>query len=255
MHQTDQTMKQIFTFVPAFALTLSLAAQNTYTATYAGGDIQSDITFTALPGNSSCPAQLTVNVPAGETIDSAVVDYTYFSSLAGFGSPAMQRSQLRCITTGMSETQLAVAVNPGLTLANYHRTVTIANGLSTGPVTFEMHAGNTGLLGGPCTSLHTINNNTWTITVHTSGGTTGLRAAGPDDVKLWIDGMEQLRGAGLATGPITVNVHDAMGRLVVQRTTEPTNGAFELALPETPIGVLLVLVEQGNTRIERRLIR
>lgn len=243
--------------IPCLALLASLqsTAQNVYTATYTAGDIQSDITFTALPGSSSCPAQLTVNVPAGETIDSAVVSYTYFSSLAGFGSPAMQRSQIRCITTGQQEAQLAVAVNPGLTTANYLRTITIANGLSTGPVTFEMHAGNTGLLGGPCTSLHTINNNTWTIAVHTSGGTTGLASVAPDAPRLWIDGAAQLRGAGLSRGSITVTVHDAMGRLILQHTAEPLNGGFELALPEGANGVLLVSVAQGDARIERRLAR
>ncbi|MCC7502798.1 MAG: hypothetical protein IT229_09735 [Flavobacteriales bacterium] len=248
-------MKHIATFVLAVTLALPLIAQNSYTATYTAGDIQSDITFTALPGNSSCPAQLTVNIPAGETIDSAVVDYTYFSSLAGFGSPTMQRSQLRCITTGQAETQLAVAVNPGLTLANYHRTVTIANGPSSGPVTFEMHAGNTGLLGSPCTSLHTVNNNTWTITVHTSSGTTGLPTVKTDDLKVWFDGVERLRGTGLSTAQVKVSVYDALGRQLVQRMVTPLNGAFELALPETATGVLLVLVEQGSARIERRLVR
>lgn len=239
----------------ALLTTMRATAQNVYTATYTAGDIQSDITFTALPGSSSCPAQLAVNLPAGETIDSAVVSYTYFSSLAGFGSPTMQRSQIRCITTGQAETQLAIAVNPGLTTANYLRTLTIANGLSTGPVIFEMHAGNTGLLGGPCTSLHTINNNTWTITVHTSGGTTGLQPMSTDDVRLWFDGSDQLRGSGLSAGPVTVNLYDAMGRPLLQRTTEPLNGAFELAFPERATGVFLVLVEQGSTRIERRIVR
>jgi hypothetical protein len=247
-------MKHLFLGL-ALLTTVQANAQNVYTATYTAGDIQSDITFTALPGSSSCPAQLTVNVPTGETIDSAVVSYTYFSSLAGFGSPAMQRSQIRCITTGQAETQLALAVNPGLTTANYLRTLTIANGLSTGPVTFEMHAGNTGLLGGPCTSLHTINNNTSTIAVHTSGGTTGLASIATDGMDLWLDGMDGLRAEGLSNDPATVRVHDAMGRLIMERAVLPVNGSLRLSLPEGLPGVLMVTVDQNGARVERRLAR
>jgi hypothetical protein len=247
-------MKHLFLGL-ALVTAVHARAQNTYTATYTAGDIQSDIGFTALPGSSSCPAQLTVNVPAGETIDSSVVRYTYFSSLAGFGSPTMQRSQIRCITTGQAETQLALAVNPTLTTANYLRTLTIANGLSTGPVTFEMHAGNTGLLGGPCTSLHTINNNTWIVTVHTSGGTTGLASTNAKDAQLWLDGADRLRAVGLAGAPTNVRILDAMGRLLLEREVLPVNGSFELPLPEGAPGVMLVVVDQGGARLERRLAR
>jgi hypothetical protein len=247
-------MKHLFLGL-ALVTTVHARAQNAYTATYTVGDIQSDIGFTTLPGGSSCPAQLTVNVPAGETIDSAVVSYTYFSSLAGFGSPTMQRSQIRCITTGQAETQLAIAVNPGFTTASYLRTITIANGLSTGPVTFEMHAGNTGLIGGPCTNLHTINNNTWSVTVHTSGGTTGLATTDATGAKLWLDGSDRLRAEGLSAAPTNVRIHDAMGRLLMESEVLPMNGSLELSLPEGAPGVMLVVVDQGSARLERRLAR
>ena len=145
-------------------------------------------------------------------------------------------------------------MNPGLTLANYLRTITTAEGLSSGPVTFEMHAGNTGPIGAPCTSLHTINTTTSTITVRTAGGTTGLPAAAPEVVKLWFDGPEQLGGAGLEPGPCTVSVREAMGRTVAQRTMTILSGAFEMALPESANGILLVVADQESTRIERRLM-
>lgn len=57
-------MKHLFLGL-ALVNTVHARAQNAYTATYTVGDIQSDIGFTTLPGGSSCPAQLTVNVPAG----------------------------------------------------------------------------------------------------------------------------------------------------------------------------------------------
>ena len=66
-------MKHLVTSVTAFTLTLSLSAQNPYMVTYMACDIRSDISCTALPGNSTCAAQLTVNVRAGETINSSAV--------------------------------------------------------------------------------------------------------------------------------------------------------------------------------------
>jgi len=245
---------KLLTLVALLTLTaIQAGAQNQYTATYTAGDIQSDISFTSLPGASTCPASLTVNVPMGETIDSAVVNYTYFSSLAGFGSPSMQRSQIRCTTTGQAETQLAVAVNPGMTTASYQRTLTLANGLSTGPVTFAMHAGNTGILGSPCTSLHVINNNTWTITVYTTGGSTGLATTEAEDPTMWLNAAGELQLAGLSNAPASVRVLDAMGRLVLVSTVNLENGSGTLALPNGTTGVLIVLVDQDGVRTERRL--
>jgi hypothetical protein len=248
-------MKTLLMLVPACLLASALAAQNTYTATYTAGDIQSDISFTGLPGASSCPAQLTVNVPAGEMIDSAVVSYTYFSSLAGFGSPTMQRSQVRCITTGQAETQLALAVNPGLTTATYQRTINLANGPSSGPVTFEMHAGNTGLLGSPCTSLHAIVNNTWTITVHTSAMGTGIGAPDTDAIRTWADGDDQLQVAGLPDGALRISVMDLQGRLLMDRSTVVMGGATNLQLPDIAQGALLVRLEQAGAVTIRRVVR
>lgn len=247
-------MKHLTTFLLAGLSAAPLAAQNSYSATYTAGDIQSDISFTSLPGSSGCPAQLTVNVPAGEMIDSAVVSYTYFSSLAGFGSPTMQRSQVRCITTGQAEPQLAVAVNPGMTTATYQRTLNLANGPSTGPVTFAMHAGNTGLLGSPCTSLHAIVNNTWTITVHTSAMSTAIGAADPDAVRVWADDVDQLRVTGAGDGALRISVMDLQGRALLERTTEVVGGSALFHLPIRSSGMVVVRLEMDGVALIRRVM-
>jgi len=246
-------MKHLFLGL-ALLTTVQATAQNVYTATYTAGDILSDMDFQTLPGTSICPASLTVPVPAGAFIDSARVTYSFFSSFAGFGSPTQQRSWIRCLTTGQDEAQMALVGAFVGTTANYSRPLNLANGVSTGPVEFQMHPGNTGLFGGNCSNYHYIVNNTWTITVFTSGST-DISAAPAADVKLWLDGADRLHAAGLSDAPATVRVLDALGRVLVERTIRPERGALDLSLPSGPAGVIVVLVDQEGSRLERRVAR
>ncbi|MCX8148144.1 fibronectin type III domain-containing protein [Thermaurantimonas aggregans] len=157
----------------------SVAAQNTYyleygplsgsqTFTYTAGDIQSDRNFTSLPGSSTCPGVMTINLPIGVTVDSISVEYDF--TAVGSGWMSEQRSQLRCITTGQSEAQLFSGTGTTTGTLTYNRTgLTIANGVVTGPLVFELHAGRTFGGSGCDASFNFIPNNTWKITVFYTG--------------------------------------------------------------------------------------
>ncbi|MFN4298182.1 MAG: fibronectin type III domain-containing protein [Thermaurantimonas sp.] len=157
----------------------SIAAQNTYylgygslsgsqTFTYTAGDIQSDRNFTALPGSSACPGVMTINLPLGVTVDSIRVEYNF--TAVGSGWMSEQRSQLRCITTGQSEAQLFSGTGTTTGTMTYVRSgLTIANGVVTGPLVFQLHAGRTFGGSGCDASFNFIPNNTWKITVFYTG--------------------------------------------------------------------------------------
>ena len=67
-------------------------AQQFYTLTYSQGDIGGPANYTtATP--TTCPGILTFNnIPLGMRVDSVQVSYDFFTSMAGFGNPGMQRS-------------------------------------------------------------------------------------------------------------------------------------------------------------------
>ena len=154
-----------------------LSNAQVYTQTYSAGDINGvgDVQ-TSTAQTSPCPGVITfTGLPAGIVVDSVNVVYDFFSTMAGFQSPFDQRSYIRCTTTGISESTLALANVQGIaTVANYNRTISIANGpLTSTTLTFELHAGTTSLIPGSCTgSGHLVLNNSWTVTVYTSGSAT-----------------------------------------------------------------------------------
>ncbi len=166
-------MKRTLFISIAFTAGPFLQAQ-VYTQTYTGGNINGvSQVQTSTSQVSPCPGIITfTGIPAGVNVDSVIVTYDFFSTLAGFQSPAEQRSYINCTTTGMSEASLALAppAGPGVTTVTYTRTLLLANGPVTGNLTFELHAGTTALIPGSCTgSGHWVVNNTWVITVYTSG--------------------------------------------------------------------------------------
>ena len=63
-----------------------------YSTTYNTGDISGPSGYTtATP--TSCPGTLVINnIPNGRIIDSVVMNYTFFTTLAGFQSVVNQRS-------------------------------------------------------------------------------------------------------------------------------------------------------------------
>ncbi|MCX8149294.1 T9SS type A sorting domain-containing protein [Thermaurantimonas aggregans] len=154
----------------------SVSAQNTYylgygtgsfaqTFTYSAGDIPSDYGFQSLPGSSSCPGVMTVHLPLGVHIDSISVEYSFTAASGAW--MIEQRSQLRCLTTGLSENQLYSGVGQLGGTMNYARSgLTIANGVVNGPIVFQLHAGRTWGGSGCNVTYNFIPNNTWKITVY-----------------------------------------------------------------------------------------
>ena len=160
-------MNKVSFSILAIGIASVVNAQNMYTAVYSAGEILSDVAMQTVPIDVTCPGTLVVNVPAGEIVDSTVVSYDFWSSMAGFGSPTQQRSYLKCPTTGVDEPSLTLCSNCQPTTESYQRTTMIANGVSSGSITFELHLGNTSLFGNSCDFNHHVVNNTWTLTVYT----------------------------------------------------------------------------------------
>jgi len=157
-------------------LTISIPSQaQVYSATYNAGNISGPAGFiTAAP--TTCPGTLTLNnIPNGRVIDSVVMSYTFFTTLAGFQSVVNQRSYVACPTFSTTETQLTQPSNPGPgTQVQYNRRVTIADGLTVnGPLTFIMYVGSADALAfANCSNAqNVIMNGTWTVNVYTSAVT------------------------------------------------------------------------------------
>jgi PKD repeat protein len=142
--------------------------------TYTAGDISTDFGFQTLPGSSTCPGSLTVNIPAGATITSVDVQYQMTAQNNGYMSE--QRSELRCVSSGGTNEGIITSGSGNSTgTYSYNRTgLTIANGVTGGGnINFQLHAGRTWLGGTPnCnTTYNKVNNNTWIVTVHYTPGT------------------------------------------------------------------------------------
>lgn len=163
--------------MPKLLLLLSLLFSYTlqaqmYSATYNTGNISGPAGFTTA-SPTSCPGTLTLsNIPNGRRIDSVVMSYTFFTTLAGFQSVVNQRSYVACPTFSATETQLTQPNNPGPgTQVPYSRRVTIADGMTVnGPLTFIMYAGSADPLAfANCSNAqNVIMNNTWVVNVYTS---------------------------------------------------------------------------------------
>lgn len=242
-------------FVPCVALLLttsSISAQNVYTATFTADTALADKQFTSWPGQSMCPAELTVAVPAGEWVDSTRIQYTYFSSLAGFGGTSLQRSAVKCLTNGTDEGQLFLCQQCNITTDNYNRIATIANGPTSGPITFQLHLGTTRLIGPNCSTYDIVPAGTWTMTVyaHSSalgaeeGPLTGLHISANDGA---------LRIDGLPEGPVRIRLMDSTGRLLSSAQVIASPGIFTLPIADRAAGVLLVEVSSSGAHTTRKV--
>ncbi|UOK43653.1 MULTISPECIES: T9SS type A sorting domain-containing protein [Flavobacterium] len=132
--------------------------------TYTGADINTEFASPAptTASSNSCPATLTINVPAGYQIASTDVSYSMTAASGGYMSE--QRSLLLCTTSSTSEAALASGVGNSGTYS-YNRTgLNIANGL-TGNVSFELRAWRTWGGTGCGTNYNKVDNNSWKITV------------------------------------------------------------------------------------------
>lgn len=154
-----------------FALLVFVSSIDIYsqsaTATYSLGDGSTDRNFTSLPGASSCPLSLTVNIPDGAEVLS--VDVSYSMTAIGNAWISEQRSELRCVSPGgVNENILHPGLGNYTGTYDYQRTgLDIANNVvGGGDIVFELHAGRTFGGSGCGTSLNYVNNNSFTVTVH-----------------------------------------------------------------------------------------
>lgn len=134
--------------------------------TYSGGDINTLYAETQLSINStnSCPGTISIDVPQGYKVQSAIVAYNMTSASAAFMSE--QRSILFCTTSNKSESSIALGAGNSTGTFTYERTgLNIANGLK-GTVNFELRGWRT-WGGGGCSTLYSkIDSNSWTITLN-----------------------------------------------------------------------------------------
>lgn len=136
------------------------------TATYSAGDINTEYSDYPGPDNtsvSSCPAVLTVSIPAGYKVVSTKVAYSMTAQANAYMSE--QRSILVCTTNNTKETNVSEGAGGLEGTFSYERSgLTIANDL-TGTASFQMHAwrmwGDQSL--GCDASYNKVDNNTWKV--------------------------------------------------------------------------------------------
>ena len=134
--------------------------------TYTSGDIQTDASFTSLPGTSSCAGSMVLTIPAGDWIDS--VDVYYDMSTASNGWMSEQRSWLYSPTTGTGESTITNGSGSTTGTQSYSRTSLSFANTGTGSVTFELHAGRTFGSSGCTVSHNLVDNGTWIVVAYHS---------------------------------------------------------------------------------------
>ncbi len=159
-------------FIALVALCIGLTspsqAQSTTIATYTTGHISSDFFTGSVPitQNSTCPATLTVPVPAGRFVTSVDVEYDF--EALGFTWQREQSSYLECVTTNIKEASVSLGPNVSASgTVAYNRTgLTIANGVvPSGGLQFKLHAFRSFSASGCNTTTQRVVNNTFKITV------------------------------------------------------------------------------------------
>lgn len=136
--------------------------------TYNSGDIQTDASFSSLPGTSSCAGSMVLTIPAGDWIDS--VDVYYDMTAQGGAWQSEQRSWMYSPTTGTGES--AITNGPSINSAgtnSYSRTSLSFANTGTGNVTIEIHGGRTWPNGSGCnTTYNKIDDGTWIVVAYHS---------------------------------------------------------------------------------------
>ena len=150
-----------FTFTTAFQ-----CPPNAVCGTYTSGDIDSDRSFTAIPGTSSCPATITLTIPSGDWVDS--VDVYYDMTAGGGGWMSEQRSWIYCTNTTQGESSInSGSGGTGGTFSYNRNSLSFAN-TATGNVSFEMHAGRTFGGSGCNTTYNKVDDGTWLVVAYHS---------------------------------------------------------------------------------------
>jgi|GEM_PF-1089515 len=215
-----------FTFTTAFQCPAGAVC-----GTYTSGDIQTDASFTALPGTSSCAGSMVLTIPAGDWIDS--VDVYYDMTAQGGAWRSEQRSWMYSPSTGQGES--AITSGPALNSAgshSYSRTSLSFANTATGNVTFEIHGGRTWPTNSGCnTTYNKIDDGTWLVVAYhslapsctppnsltatnitSSSADLGWTATGTEtqwDIEYGAQGFTQ--GAGTTVSAVTTNPYSLTG--------------------------------------------
>lgn len=166
-------MKRLITYltIALFTFTFYLTNAQSTSATFSTGNISSEF-VAGFPGpttanNSTCPGNLTVNVPVGVLVTGVDVEYDYEAT--GFNFMNEQASYLECVTTNLKESAISVGTGGFAGTQSYNRTgLNMANGIApAGGIQFRLHAFRT--FGGfpLCAATgQRVLNNTFKVTVH-----------------------------------------------------------------------------------------
>lgn len=141
--------------------------QTVQTSTYVSGNIESDRSFTFLPGASTCFGSMSFAVPSGEQIYQVDVSYDMTASSGAWLSE--QRTWLYSPSIGAGEATITNGFGGSTSgTSSYSRTITFANGFSGATFDLELHVGRT-WGGSACQSGYNyIENGTWIVTVYSA---------------------------------------------------------------------------------------
>ena len=170
------------------------------------------------------------------------IEFVYGPAVASTGTPGRRYINVGLKGSGLNQGQVLVATK--LISSSWNSTL-----FQNAPYTGSYYSISNQTL--PVTgSLYHFNPSTATATLSsTSAGFTAEASPVPFSDHLTL----QLRTP--AAGPLTLTLHDAVGRLIRETTTSATAGANTVSLPETaglPAGVYLLTVRQsGNIQVIR----
>ncbi|MCB9168986.1 MAG: hypothetical protein H6594_01385 [Flavobacteriales bacterium] len=224
-------MRNVIPLALLFASPLFGQTSHAYTQVY-GDSVFADTAFTTYPGTSACPGAVTIAFPLGEVVDSVHVVYVFYSYPSyGGGTVAMERSLLRCTNTGLDEGALTTCTTCSPLGEHYERTTSIANGVSSGSVTIELHLGSTRSTSAPnCSVYDQVEMGLWSTTVYTHVTGAGIAEEHIGPGMAWT-------GSALRIGPVTgtpllLEVLDLSGRTVWAERVGPSSGPMDVRLPE-----------------------
>ena len=136
----------------------------TVSATYTAGDIPTS--YGSYDPTCSGASELTVTLPAG-TWEVTSVDVAYSMTSLGGGWMMEQMSRLASVTTGVAEASFTPGAGYTGTMPYLRNGVTIANGIFSGNLVFELQAYRTYGTTPACgTTYNKVDNNTFSVTVH-----------------------------------------------------------------------------------------
>ncbi len=242
-------MRRSVPLVVLFTHGLYAQTWNSYLA-YSTDSVFADTAFVSNPGSSACPGSVTINFPVGEVVDSVHVAYDFWSyaSLGG-GTGPMQRALLRCPTTGLDEGALTLCGACSPDGEHYERSTSIANGVSSGSVTIELHLGTTRSTSAPNCSLYDmVELGQWQTTVYTHIGTIGMEEGAITAHLAWTGDVLRI---DRAQGSSILEVMDGSGRTIWERHIAQGASEMEVHLPARFKGVLCarLLDAQGASHV------